>query len=114
MILKNLESNVNAILRENEIDFHIINSNKELDINSLIASDAIIFRSDRISHLKIEIEKIRKANNPSLYLKPIFVSTRRVKLKLDIKIDGLEGMAAIHADVCKGHISPNEGLIVEL
>ena len=30
------------------------------------------------------------------------------------KIDGLEGMAAVHQDVCNGKIPPNEGLIVEM
>lgn len=30
------------------------------------------------------------------------------------KIDGLEGMAAVHQDVCNGKIPPNVGLIVEM
>lgn len=89
MILKNLEANINTLIRENNIDFHIINTHTDLRLEDLIASDALIFRSDRVSQIKVEIEKIRRADNPRLYLKPIFVSARRVYQRLDNEVDGV-------------------------
>ncbi len=89
MILKNLEANVNTLIRENDIDFHIVNSQTELQLEDLVACDALIFRSDRASQIQVEIEKIRRADNPRLYLKPIFVSSRRMKIRLNNEVDGI-------------------------
>lgn len=91
MILKNLEANTNTIVTEYDIDFHIINSQSELRLESLIACDAIIFRSDYVSFLKAQIQRIRKSDNPSIYLKPIFVSTKRAFLRLEKNVDGYLG-----------------------
>jgi hypothetical protein len=30
------------------------------------------------------------------------------------KLDGLNGLAAVYADVCEGRIAPERGLIVEM
>jgi len=89
MILHNLETNSNTLIRDNDLDFHIVNSQAELSLTELIDCDAIIFRSDRVSTIKQEIVKIRKADNPGLYLKPIFVSSKRVKSRLQDEVDGV-------------------------
>ena len=89
MILKNLESSTNTIVRENEIDFHIINAHGDIKLESLVNCDAIIFRTDRVSLVKEEIEKIRRSNLPKLYLKPLFVTTKRVYQRLKGSVDGV-------------------------
>ena len=89
MILKNLESHSNTLIRENDIDFHIINSHIDLNVADLIQADAIIFRTDRVSLILAEIEKIRRSDIPALYLKPIFVTSQRVLLRLKDDIDGV-------------------------
>jgi hypothetical protein len=30
------------------------------------------------------------------------------------KLDGLNGLAAVYADVCEGRVAPDQGLIVEM
>ena len=91
MILKNLEANTNTIVTEYDINFHIVNSNAELRHENLVSCDAIIFRSDYVSFVKSEIQRIRKADNPALYLKPIYVATKRAYLRLDQNVDGYLG-----------------------
>jgi len=91
MILKNLEANKNTVVTEYDIDFHIINSHSELKLESVTLCDAIIFRSDKVSFVKTEIQRIRRSDNPVLYLKPIFVSSKRVFLRLNKDADGYLG-----------------------
>lgn len=89
MILKNLDAHANALINENDINFHIINSHSDIRIEDFIQSDAIIFQTDRINLIIQEIEKIRRSDIPKVYLKPIFVTTNRLKAKLENDIDGV-------------------------
>ncbi len=91
MILKNLETNANIILSENDIDFHIVNSQIELSLDAIISCDAIVFRTDFINFLTTQIERIRKSDNPKVYLKPIYVSNKRTFLRLNKNVDGFLG-----------------------
>lgn len=91
MILKNLDSTNDIIVTEYDIDFHIVNSQSDISFQSLTSCDAIVFRTDYINYLKTQIQKIRKSDNPALYLKPIYVSSKRAFLRLDKNVDGYIG-----------------------